>query len=160
MAKFHAQTLLATDLATAYDAMVDAAVTKQKYESLGNTDVDVETTDEGAGHRIHARRKVSLDLPGFMTKILSPTNVYDQVDIWTPASGGHDGRFEINVEGAPVHVRGTMSLREVADGVDYGVNGEVKVSVPLVGGMAGNFAAGQAGTVAAEEGQFLKNRLG
>ncbi len=159
MAKFHTQTLLPADLAKAYDAMVDEAVTTQKYESLGNSDVHVETTEEAAGHRIHARRKVSVDLPGFMTKILSPSSVYDQVDVWNPAAGGHDGRFEIKVEGAPVHILGTMSLREVSGGVDYVVDGEVKVKVPFVGAMAGGFAADQAGKVSAEEGQFLKNRL-
>ena len=84
MTKFHTTTLLATDLAKAYEGMVDEAVTAQKYESLGNTEVTVETTEQAAGHRIHARRKVALDLPVFMTKIMSPTNVYDQVDVWTP----------------------------------------------------------------------------
>ncbi len=74
MTKFHTTTLLATDLAKAYDAMVDEAVTTEKYDSLGNTEVAVETTEHAAGHRIHARRKVALDLPGFMTKIMSPTN--------------------------------------------------------------------------------------
>jgi hypothetical protein len=160
MATFHTRTLLATDLATAYAAMVDPAVTAQKYESLGNTDVHVETTDGDPGHRIHARRKVVVELPGFVAKILSPNNVYDQVDTWRPGSSGHDGQFEITVNGAPVHLVGTMTLREVAGGVDYVVDGEVKVSVPLVGGMAGSFAADQAAKVSAEEGRFLKERLG
>jgi len=124
MTKFHTTTLLPTDLAAAYDAMIDEAVSAQKYESLGNTEVTVETTEQAAGHRIHARRKVALDLPGFMTKIMSPTNVYDQVDVWTPA-----------------------------------VDGEVKVTVPFVGGMAGGFAADQATKVATEEGAFLKSKF-
>ena len=159
MTKFHTQTLLATDLVKAYDAMVDEAVTAQKYESLGNTDVTVETTEQAAGHRIHARRKVALELPGFMTKIMSPTNVYDQVDIWTPVAGGYDGTFEIKVEGAPVHLKGSMTLRETPGGVEYAVDGEVKVSVPLIGGMAGGFAADQATKVSAAEGEFLQSRL-
>jgi hypothetical protein len=95
-----------------------------------------------------------------MTKLMSPSNLYDQVDTWSPGPDGHDGRFEITVEGAPVHVRGTMTLREVAGGVDYVVDGEVKVSVPFVGGMASGFAADQAGRVAVQEGQFLKDVFG
>ena len=113
MAKFHARTLLTTDLATAYTAMVDQALTIRKYTSLGNTDVQVDITEQDPGCRIHARRRVSVDLPGFMTKLMSPTNMYDQVDTWNPGSGGHTDRFEITVEGAPIHVSGTMSLREV-----------------------------------------------
>ena len=159
MTKFHTTTLLSTDLAAAYDALIDEAVTAQKYESLGNTEVTVEATEQAAGHRIHARRKVALDLPGFMTKIMSPTNVYDQVDVWTPAAGGHDGTFEIKVEGAPVHLKGSMTLREVPGGVEYAVDGDVKVTVPFVGGMAGGFAADQATKVATEEGAFLKSRF-
>ena len=159
MTKFHTTTLLATDLAKAYDAMVDEAVTAQKYEALGNTEVTVETTEQAAGHRIHARRKVALDLPGFMTKIMSPTNVYDQVDVWTSAAGGRDGTFEIKVEGAPVHLKGSMTLREVPGGVQYAVDGEVKVTVPFVGGMAGGFAADQATKVSTEEGAFLQSRF-
>ena len=159
MAKFHARTLLTTDLASAYAAMVDQALTIRKYESLGNTEVQVDITQGGPGCRIHARRRVSVDLPGFMTKLMSPTNMNDQVDTWSPGSDGHDGRFEITVEGAPVHVSGTMSLREVAGGVIYVVDGEVKVSIPFVGGMAGGFAAEQAGKVAAQEGRFLKDLL-
>ena len=159
MTKFHTKTLLTTDLVKVYDAMVDEAVTAQKYESLGNTDVSVETTEQAAGHRIHARRKVALELPGFMTKIMSPTNVYDQVDIWTPVAGGYDGTFEIKVEGAPVHLKGSMTLRETPGGVEYAVDGEVKVTVPFVGGMAGGFAADQATKVSAAEGEFLQSRL-
>src|SRR6478609_11566682 len=159
MAKFHARTLLPTDMASAYAAMVDQALTIRKYESLGHTDVQVEIAEHDPGCRIHARRRVSVDLPGFMAKLMSPTNMYDQVDAWTPGSGGHDGRFEITVEGAPVHVSGTMSLREAAGGVDYVVDGEVKVSIPFVGGMASGFAAEQAGKVAAQEGRFLKDLL-
>jgi len=159
MTKFHTKTLLTTDLVKAYDTMVDEAVTAQKYESLGNTDVAVETTEQAAGHRIHARRKVALELPGFMTKIMSPTNVYDQIDIWSPVAGGHDGTFEIKVEGAPVHLKGSMTLRETPGGVEYAVDGEVKVSVPLIGGMAGGFAADQATKVSAAEGEFLQSRL-
>ncbi len=159
MAKFHARTLLMTDLATAYTAMVDQALTIRKYTSLGNTDVQVDITEQDPGCRIHARRRVSVDLPRFMTKLQSPTNMYDQVDTWKPGFGGHDGCFEITVEGAPIHVSGTMSLREVTGGVDYVVDGEVKVSIPFVGGMAGGFAAEQAGKVAAQEGRFLKDLL-
>jgi hypothetical protein len=160
MAKFHARTMLTTDLATAYAAMVDQGVTIRKYESLGNTEVQVDIAEQDPECRIHARRRVSIELPGFMTKLMSPTNMYDQVDTWTRGSGEHNGRFEITVEGAPVHVSGTMDLREVAGGVDYVVDGEVKVSIPFVGGMASSFAAEQAGKVAAQEGQFLKGLLG
>jgi hypothetical protein len=159
MAKFHVETILRADLAAAHAAMVDPATTTEKYESLGNTEVSVDCGEDGDGIRIHARRRVSVDLPGFMAKVMSPTNMYDQVDLWTPAPGGYDGRFQITVEGAPVHVNGTMTLREVADGVSYVVDGEVKVSIPFVGGMAAGFAAEQAGKVAAEEGAFLKRLL-
>lgn len=160
MTSFQSRTLLGTDLAAAYAAMVDAAVTTQKYEALGNSGVEVEATQTDGGHRIHSRRTVSIDLPGFMTKILSPSNVYDQVDSWIPVDGGHDGRFEISVQGAPVHLKGAMTLRTTADGVEYVVKGDVRVSVPLVGGMAGKFAADQAAKVSAQEGEFLKVRLG
>ncbi len=160
MARFHVETALTADMGTVWAAMVDPARTQEKYESLGNTEVSVESHDDGRGALIHARRRVSVDLPGFMTKVMSPSNMYDQVDRWTPAGGGYDGRFEITVEGAPVHVTGTMALREVPDGVTYAVDGEVKVSIPFIGGMAAGFAAEQAGKVAAEEGSFLKRLLG
>ncbi|MGS0685173.1 DUF2505 domain-containing protein [Nakamurella sp. GG22] len=160
MARFHVETVLPADLGPVYAAMVDPATTQEKYQSLGNTEVSVESGEDGRGTLIHARRRVSVDLPGFMTKVMSPSNMYDQVDRWTPAAGGYDGRFEITVEGAPVHVNGTMTLREVPDGVTYVVDGEVKVSIPFVGGMAAGFAAEQAGKVAAEEGSFLKRLLG
>lgn len=160
MAKFHVETVLAADAAQAYAAMADPATTIEKYKSLGNTEVSVECRDDGPGTRIHARRRVSVDLPGFMAKVMAPTNMYDQVDEWSPAVGGYDGRFEITVEGAPVHLNGTMTLRDSADSVRYVVDGEVKVSIPFVGGMAAGFAAEQAGKVATEEGAFLKRLLG
>ena len=52
-----------------------------------------------------------------------------------------------------------MTLREVPGGVQYAVDGEVKVTVPFVGGMAGGFAADQATKVSTEEGTFLQSRL-
>ena len=54
MARFHARTLLTTDLASAYAAMVDEALTIRKYESLGNTEVQVDITQRNPGCRIHA----------------------------------------------------------------------------------------------------------
>ena len=95
-----------------------------------------------------------------MTKLMSPTNLYDQVDTWSPGSDGQDGRFEITVEGAPVHVRGTMSLREVPAASTMSSTARSRCGFRSSAVWPSGFAAEQAGRVAAQEGQFLKDLLG
>ncbi len=159
MAKFETGDTVACTMGEFYEFMVGEQTTTAKYEALGNHEVSVQVSPEGDGDRIDVSRVVDLDVPGFLKKVVSPNNTYEQVDRWTPVGDGHDGVFTIDVKGAPIKLWGTMTLRPAGSGVEYRIMGEAKVSIPLIGGKAADYVVGQAKQIAGQEVAFCKRSL-
>lgn len=128
-----------------YGAPVDAVVdmfaqpdaVRARYEGMGHRDVEVLECERGDGTlRVRTRRVVDVDLPGFARKVLSPTNTMVQTDEWRAAGDGSwDGTFTVDVQGAPVQLRGSMRLVPAGDDAcENTVTIRMDVKVPLVGG--------------------------
>jgi len=139
----------------------DADFVRAKYDGMGHRDIDLlECTRTDDGLVIRSTRVVEVDLPGFAKRFIQPVNTMMQTDTWTAAAdGGWTGTFDVDVQGAPVHVSGTMRL--TADGeaaCAHEVTMTTDVKVPLAGGkirdwaekndvprtLASEFAAGDA----------------
>ncbi len=142
------------------DMFADREAVVARYESMGHRDVEVlECTRTDDALRVRTSRVVEVDLPGFARKVLSPTNTMVQTDQWTAAGDGTwDGTVDVEVQGAPVHMSGTMQLEPDGDAATMHLTLSMSVKVPLVGGkiadwagkndvprtMAAEFAAGDA----------------
>ncbi len=77
------------------------------------------------------------DLPDIARRFVGPALHLKQVDAWGPpaADGSRTGTTVLQVPGAPVTAKATTALRAVAGGrTEHVVTGELKASVPLVGG--------------------------
>ena len=117
--------------------------TVEKYQSMGHRDVDIlECSGDDASLRIESSRVVDVDLPGFAKKVLKPTNTMLQVDQWraTP-DGDWDGTFEVDVQGSPVQLSGTMLLTPDPAGCTEKITVSVTVKIPLIGGKIADWAA-------------------
>lgn len=121
----------------------DEAFVRAKYEGMGHRDVEItecSRTDDGLV--IRSTRVVEVDLPGFAKRVMKPVNTMSQTDTWTAAAdGGWTGTFEVEVQGAPVHLSGTMRLVAAGDAAcTQEVTMKMDVKVPLVGGKVRDWA--------------------
>ena len=76
--------------------------------------------------------------PGFLTRLLPKDGRVVQTDEWAPddGSGTRTGTWRVELPGAPARLGGTLRVEPDGAGRRYLVEGETKVSVPLVGGKA------------------------
>ncbi len=128
-------------------ALLDEATTVGRYESVGDTDIELVASGDDADDRtITTRRTVAVDLPGFAAKVLQPTNTMTQTDRWGPAdyAGNRHGTFEVSVDGAPVSTSGSMSLTADDDGCVHRIEGKISVSIPIVGRRIAKWSEGTA----------------
>jgi hypothetical protein len=133
-----------------YDAPVEAVIamlrdpeaTVAKYESMSHRDVKVLECKETKGSlRIVSSRVVDVDLPGFAKRVLRPTNTMHQTDDWKEQKDGSwAGTFDIDIQGAPMHLSGTMSLTPGGRKCTEEISVKVDVKVPIVGGRIADWA--------------------
>lgn len=147
--------------ATVFATMTDDSALVAKYEALGARNIEVlHCGPVGDGFRVTVKRTVSVDVPGFARRVLSPSNTVTHTDEWGPAANGvREGRWTVDVSGVPTTMGGTMTLQPNGTGTSYRLAGEVKVSVPLLGGRLEDFAVSNAKRDLDREHEFLTRRL-
>jgi len=133
-----------------YDAPVDAVhtmlrnrtATIAKYESMDQRDVKVLECREAKGVlRVRSTRVVDVDLPGFAKRVLKPTNTMTQTDEWRRMKDGSwEGGFDVEVQGAPIHISGTMTLTPRGTKTVHEVALSVNVKIPIIGGRLADWA--------------------
>jgi hypothetical protein len=107
-----------------------------KFRRVGHTNIEVQEYDASEEHvRLVIARDVSLELPGFAKKVLSPTNHVVSTDQWAAkGDGSYGGSFEAVTRGAPVHITGTTHIQqEGADRTRYDLTTAVDVRIPVLG---------------------------
>lgn len=152
---------------TVFALFLDPNVVTARYEAAGDRDLQIlECGPDGSSARdetvIRTQRTVDVDLPGFASKVLKPTNTMVQVDRWSERDldGARDGDFDIEVKGAPVKVHGTMRIEPTADGgTRHIVEGKIEVKVPLIGGKIAGWAEGPSQQRLDAEYDFHRARL-
>jgi Protein of unknown function (DUF2505) len=130
-----------------FAVLTDFDCVREKYEALGDSDVELVARDEdpGGGVTLVTRRVVPLELPGFAKKVLSPRQSVTQADVWSGADdkGVRTGTFEVVGKGSPVQVCGTMRLAPKGKNrCDNVTNVTVGCKVPLIGGKIAGFVVG------------------
>jgi uncharacterized protein YndB with AHSA1/START domain len=130
-----------------FGLLTDESFLRERLEALGARDIAIEESSptQDGGQRVVVRRTVTVELPGFAARVLSPSNTVTQTDEWeAERDGRRSGRWQVEVSGVPARTAGSMSLVPSADGCRYVLHGEVKISVPLIGGRLESFAVDNA----------------
>lgn len=138
----------------------DENFVRAKYAALRYPEFDVlECTSSDAGATIKTRRLVPANVPSFAKKLFGETTEMIQTDTWGPAdsSGRRSGTWVIEVPGKPVGAKGTIVLEPTASGSVVTIDGELKASVPLIGGKLEGFAGGEAQKTLGDEYTFAKS---
>ncbi len=149
------------DVETVFALVSDPAFLVRKYEAEGATEITVDSDERVTDPRVVSRRKVTVDLPGFARKVMTPTNTLVQTDTWDPPDeqGRRVCRYTVEVQGVPSRIEGTVTLSPDAAGTRQDVEAEVKVSIPLLGGKLEKFAVDNGVKLLAEEAEFAAAEL-
>lgn len=127
-----------------WEMVTNPAAHVAKFESMGHRDVAiVEHTASESDMTLVLSRVVTTELPGFMRKVMKPTNTVISTDYWQRRDDGTcGGHFSVETHGAPIKATGTTELRATSDGTSYEVTVELEVKVPIIGGKISNWARG------------------
>jgi Protein of unknown function (DUF2505) len=144
------------DPATVFAMFCDEKFLLGKYEALGYPQYEVlEVTASDSGARIKTRRHAPANVPGFAKRLFGETTEMVQTDEWGPESAGvRDGTWKIDVPGKPMRAGGTIRLEPRGSGSLVSIDGELKASVPLIGGKLESWAGGEAKEALVKEYDF------
>ncbi|MDP9444791.1 MAG: DUF2505 domain-containing protein [Actinomycetota bacterium] len=98
-------------------------------------DVAVERVGTGPRVRVHRVMPLPADVPHVARKLVGDSIQIVQTEEWGPAQpdGSRTATLTVEVPGKPATMRGAIRLLPRGAGSQESVEGDVKVSVPLVG---------------------------
>lgn len=100
------------------------------YEGTGAKEVEI---IECSGGNTKTSRLVPANVPSFAKKFLAEWNTVTQTEQWVDSGNGRANTIVSEVDGAPITVNSKATLTDTADGCEFAVTAEAKVSIPLVG---------------------------
>jgi len=119
--------------------LADPAFIDAKCELMGSLQHDAQVQGDAAGEfTVTSTRTLPTDsFPDVARKLVGATIMIKQVDQWqAPApDGSRQGTVSMKIVGQPVNLQGTWSLGpDGGNGTVQTVQGDLKASVPLLGG--------------------------
>jgi hypothetical protein len=115
------------------------------------------TASPDGGVRVVTRRRLPEGVPSFLTRFAAPGSAVHQTDVWGPDQGGtRRGTWSVELGGAPATLGGDLVLEPTDGGCRWGVDGQVAVRVPLVGGRAESFLAPLVERLVATQAEVLR----
>ena len=130
---------------------------------LGGNDPELveHTASPDGGLKLVTRQRTSVELPGFAKKLIPASTTVVQTYLWEPSrgDGSRKGSWSAEVKGAPVSMGGSTEVRPNGTGASHIFTGEVKASVPLVGGKLESFALDNLRRDLARAAEFTAGRL-
>lgn len=106
-------------------------------------EVTVEGDRTGAFTVTSSRVQPTDQVPESLRRFAGDGLTIRQVDVWQAPTGNgvRIGSVEVEIVGLPVRFSGSMALEPVSGGSSQSVDGELKASVPLIGGKVEQAAA-------------------
>lgn len=122
----------------------DQAFQDRKCEATGATSYESTVTLQGGGATIVAHRQMPTSyLPDQLKPFAGTSLVVVETQTWgaAAADGSREGTVEVSIKGAPVALSGTATMQPNGSSTMLAINGELKASIPLVGGRIEKAAA-------------------
>jgi hypothetical protein len=135
--KVNAQIRYPASCEKVFAMLVDASFQERVCEATGalRHEVQIETGDGTAV--ITTRRELPTDdIPDYARGFVGTTLDVVRVDRWEApaADGSREGTISLEIKGAPIRLHGTMELRPDDAGCEEAIAGDLKASIPLLGG--------------------------
>ncbi|MGB8650910.1 MAG: DUF2505 domain-containing protein [Mycobacteriales bacterium] len=132
---------------------------KARYLGDGSRLLRREVTPEG-GVTLVMSRELPSGVPAFLQRFLPADRRVTTTDVWGPLQdGARRGTWKAEIAGAPAKLSGTMRIDPTPEGNQHTIEGEVKVSVPLIGGKTESFIAEQVVRLADAEAEVVRKIL-
>lgn len=130
----------------------DAFIVHKSLRS-GSLEVEALVEEDPEGVTIGNRRVMPAKVPGFVKRFLGDTIPMAEKQEWGPvhADGSRHGQFWVEFDGQPLHFAGLIALRPDGGGTVVQTKGDIKCTVPFVGGRIEKFAAEWIGKYLAKE---------
>lgn len=130
--KFNHEIRYAAGADDVYAMLGEQAFREQVCEASGTLAHTVQVTPSGTGMNVVVDRTMPADgIPSFATKFVGDKIQVVQNETWAGPSGAN---LEVNIPGKPGHFKGKITLAERDGETVETVTGDIKVSIPLVGG--------------------------
>jgi hypothetical protein len=117
--------------------IVDRAFQESKCLASESLDHEVDITEApDGGAVVSTRRTLSADdLPDVVRSFVGPAIHLHETQRWDPPSpdGGRTGSIRVEVRDTPVLFLGSMALTVEGNGTRWPIEGQLKVSIPLLG---------------------------
>jgi hypothetical protein len=149
------------DVETVFGVLSGEQWAAQRAEHLHDDSrlLDREVRPDG-GVVLVISRALPAGIPGFLQKFLPSNPRATTTDVWQPAVDGvRRAVWSAEITGAPATLHGTMTIEPTALGNRHTIEGEVKVSVPLIGGKAESYIAEKVGQLADAEARVVRTVL-
>lgn len=100
--------------------------------------------------------------PSFLQRFIPQDGRVRQSETWHPPGddGACAGTWRVELPGAPARLGGTARLEPAAGGSRLVIEGEARVSVPLVGGRAEQFVVAASERLMEREAELMAEELG
>jgi hypothetical protein len=133
----HRETKYAADASTVYTMLTSESFIQKRAQAAHAIRYDVTIESAGAGRRTRTHQTLPAEVPDFVRKLIGQHIELDETITWGEASpdGSRSGALHVDVQGAPVALRGTIQLVPESGGAATRqvVDAELKASVPLIG---------------------------
>ncbi|HXX90958.1 MAG TPA: DUF2505 domain-containing protein [Acidimicrobiales bacterium] len=149
---------------TAVFALIsDGAFQLEIISHLGGKDAELveQTVTPESRVKVVTRQRTGVELPGFAKKLIPASTTVTYTYVWEPAreDGSREGTWVAEIKGAPVSMGGPTELRATGSGSVHVFGGQVKASVPVVGGKLESFALDSLHRELTRAAEFTADRL-
>ncbi len=124
--------------------LADEDFQARKCVATGALTHSVSVRADGDRTVIVSRRVLPTDgFPDFVKGLVGATLAVTETQDWGPADpdGTRQGRLIVDIAGAPIDLAGTLSLAPAGEGSVESLDGELKATIPLIGGRIEKAAA-------------------
>lgn len=126
------------DTHTVFAMICDVGFQERKCRANGALEHEVEIEEyEDGGALVTTHRTLPADgIPDFMKSFIGTTLRVSQTDDWAGPGpdGSRAGKATVEIAGAPIRFTATLHLAANGTGSRQSMTGDLKASVPLVGG--------------------------
>lgn len=122
--------------AVLFARLVDPTFLQEQAGALGAVDVEVlETVREPNRARIVVRQSVRVEVPGVLARVIPSTVVTTESNNWESTSeDSHRNTWKVDFSGIPISLKGATTVEQDPGGTLILMQGEIKASIPLIGG--------------------------
>jgi hypothetical protein len=120
-----------------FEMLVDRAFCERVCEATGAIRYEVEIERDAGAATITTRRELPTDqVPDYARGFIGSSLEVVRVDHWDApdADGNRDGTVTVEIKGAPIRLNGSLALRVDDAGTQELIAGDLKASIPLLGG--------------------------